>query len=55
MTVREMLSKLDSLELSEWMAFFKLENKELKKIKDGPSLEEKMKNNLHGYSRMDIK
>lgn len=55
MTVREMLSKLDSFELTEWMAFFRIENEEIKKAKDGPPLEEKMQNSLRGYGKMSIK
>lgn len=48
MTVREMLSKLDSRELTEWRAYFRLE-KELSEEK--APLESDLSANLSGYKR----
>lgn len=55
MTVSEMLSKLDSKELSEWMAFYEIKNKKIKEAKDGPPLEQQMKSGMRGYGKMSIK
>lgn len=51
MTVREMLSKMDSYEITEWMAFYEIEAKKTK----GPPLAEQMQNNLKGYGKVVIK
>ena len=49
MTVREMLSKLDSAELTEWAAYFKIEREDFEKKQKGESdmpLEDKIKMQL---------
>lgn len=48
MTVRQLLTSLDSKELSEWMAYFEIENENMKNKKGaddtaGQSLETKIK------------
>ncbi len=44
MTVRQLLSSLDSAELTEWGAYFKIENERIKNHgKDELPVEEKMK------------
>lgn len=54
MTVSEMLSKMTSLEVSEWMAYYDIKNELAKQAKDGPPLEEQMKNGMRGYGKMSI-
>ena len=53
MTVGRMLSEMDSLEVSRWMAFFAIEEEERKKPKqeDPKSLAEKIKTSLGGFGR----
>ena len=49
MTVRQLLSSLDSAELTEWGAYFKIENENFKKKQSGESdmpIEDKVKTAL---------
>ena len=46
MTVWQLLNSLDSRELSEWMAYFALENKEKPKE---PTVEDSIKFGMTGY------
>jgi len=55
MTVSEMLSKMDSQEVTEWMAYFEIENEKAKRAKDGPPLEEQMKAGMRGHGKMVIR
>ena len=48
MTRREMLSKLDSMELSEWMAFFVLRNEQ--RDESAENLEAGIKNEFEMYN-----
>jgi len=46
MTVREMLGKLDSMELAEWQAFFEIERKRSTGEPMDESLEDKIKRQM---------
>ena len=46
MTVREMLGKLDSMELAEWQAFFEIERKRSTGEPIDESLEDKIKRQM---------
>jgi hypothetical protein len=48
MTVKQLLSSLDSRELTEWMAYFKLENE---RAKESSKIDNTLKNSLRGYSK----
>jgi hypothetical protein len=43
MTVKEMLDKMDSRELSEWMAYSKIENDRMKGVKDPEEVSQDIK------------
>lgn len=53
MTVRQMLNNLDSRELSEWMAYFRIENEPKKQEKkdEEKALAEKLKLAFKGKAR----
>lgn len=55
MTVSEMLSKMDSREVSEWIAYYEIKNKQAKEAKNGPPLEQQMQSDMRGYGKMSIK
>jgi hypothetical protein len=54
MTVRQLLTNLDSRELSEWMAFFEIENENVKNDKPNETpqtLEAKIKGTFTAFGR----
>jgi len=51
MTVKQLLSSLDSREITEWRAFFRIESDRIKEVQNGPPVEDKVKFNLKGYKR----
>jgi len=51
MTVRQLLSSMDSLEISEWMAWFSLESK-MRKGDKTMTLEDQFKSALRGRKRV---
>ena len=53
MTVRELLDRIDSRELTEWKAYFRVDNEMMEKAKtrNEPGVEDKMKFSLRGYKR----
>jgi hypothetical protein len=52
MTVSELLSKLDSAEISEWITFFNIEN-ETEDDKQKESLGERLKAALHAKGKVE--
>ena len=51
MTVRQLLANLDSRELSEWMAFFEIENETEKPNETPQTLETKIKGTFTAFGR----
>lgn len=49
MTVRALLENIGSREISEWMAFFKLENDRMKKAGDPKAAQAQIHTELAGY------
>jgi len=49
MTVAGLLKNIGSRELTEWMAFFKLENEQMKKTSDPKAAQAQIHTDLKGY------
>jgi len=50
MTVGQLLNSISSQELTEWRAYFRIENKRVERTKEVP-VEDKVKFSLKGYKR----